>query len=277
MEQRSYGLLRDKKGIVFGPLNEHSLGWHTALACHREGARLAISNVKVAFRLGRVQELAKLCDDAPLIPCDASSSQDVEAAFEQLKQSLGKVDFIVHSIGMSPNVRKLRSYDDLNYDWFHKTLDVSALSLHRIVSQALKADALNEGGSIAALTYIGAQRVFSRYSDMADAKALLESVTRSLGYHLGQKGIRINTVSQSPTKTTAGGGIKGFDQLYDIADKMSPLGNAQAGDCADFVVALLSDLCRKVTMQNIYHDGGFSSVGISDSVLEALYGEPEAD
>ena len=277
MHQPSHNLLKGKKGIIFGPLNELSLGWHIALACHREGAKLAISNVKTAFRLGKVQELAAICDDAPLIPCDASSSEDVEAAFSQLKQSLDKIDFIVHSIGMSPNVRKLRSYDDLHYDWFHKTLDVSALSLHRIVSQALKADALNNGASVVALTYIGAQRIFSRYSDMADAKALLESITRSLGYLLGKKDIRINTISQSPTKTTAGGGIKGFDRLYDVAEKMSPLGNAQAQDCADFVVALLSDFCRKVTMQNIYHDGGFSSVGISDSVLDALYGEQEEE
>lgn len=275
MSQESHNLLRDKRGIIFGPLNEQSLAWQISLACHREGARLALSNTRMAFRFGPIRELAKICGDAPLIACDASSSQDLEKAFQELKSTLGRVDFIVHSIGMSPNVRKNRSYDDLNYDWFHKTLDVSALSLHRIVAEALKSGSLNDGGSIVALTYIGAQRIFSRYSDMGDAKALLESVARSFGYRLGRRGIRINTVSQSPTRTTAGSGIKGFDRLYEAADKMSPLGNAQAEDCADFVVALLSDLTRKVTMQNLYHDGGFSAVGMSDALLDALSGPDE--
>jgi enoyl-[acyl-carrier protein] reductase I len=275
MSHESHHLLRDKRGIIFGPLNEQSLAWQISLACHREGARLALSNTKMAFRFGPIRELARICGDTPLIACDASSSKDLEKAFQELKSTLGKVDFIVHSIGMSPNVRKQRSYDDLNYDWFHKTLDVSALSLHRIVAEALKSDSLNDGGSIVALTYIGAQRIFSRYSDMGDAKALLESVARSFGYRLGRRGIRINTVSQSPTRTTAGSGIKGFDRLYEAADRMSPLGNAQAEDCADFVVALVSDLTRKVTMQNLYHDGGFSSVGMSDALLDALFGSDE--
>ena len=275
MSHESHHLLRDKRGIIFGPLNEQSLAWQISLACHREGARLALSNTKMAFRFGPIRELARICGDTPLIACDASSSKDLEKAFQELKSTLGKVDFIVHSIGMSPNVRKQRSYGDLNYDWFHKTLDVSALSLHRIVAEALKSDSLNDGGSIVALTYIGAQRIFSRYSDMGDAKALLESVARSFGYRLGRRGIRINTVSQSPTRTTAGSGIKGFDRLYEAADKMSPLGNAQAEDCADFVVALVSDLTRKVTMQTLYHDGGFSSVGMSDALLDALYGSDE--
>jgi enoyl-[acyl-carrier protein] reductase I len=275
MSHESHHLLRDKRGIIFGPLNEQSLAWQISLACHREGARLALSNTKMAFRFGPIRELARICGDTPLIACDASSSKDLEKAFQELKSTLGKVDFIVHSIGMSPNVRKQRSYGDLNYDWFHKTLDVSALSLHRIVAEALKSDSLNDGGSIVALTYIGAQRIFSRYSDMGDAKALLESVARSFGYRLGRRGIRINTVSQSPTRTTAGSGIKGFDRLYEAADRMSPLGNAQAEDCADFVVALVSDLTRKVTMQNLYHDGGFSSVGMSDALLDALSGPDE--
>ena len=188
MSQESHHLLREKRGIIFGPLNEQSLAWQISLACHREGARLALSNTKMAFRFGPIRQLAEICGDAPLIVCDASSSQDLEKAFQELKSTLGKVDFIVHSIGMSPNVRKQRSYDDLNYDWFHKTLDVSALSLHRIVVEALKSDSLNDGGSIVALTYIGAQRIFSRYSDMGDAKALLESVARSFGYRLGRRG-----------------------------------------------------------------------------------------
>jgi enoyl-[acyl-carrier protein] reductase I len=275
MSQKNYGLLDGKKGIVFGPLDDKSIGWHIALAAHREGAKLAISNVKVAFRLGTVEELAKLCGEAPLIACDASSSEELEAAFAELKEKLGPVDFIVHSIGMSPNIRKKRPYDDLNYEWYHKTLDVSAMSLHRIISQALKAEAINDGGSIVALSYIGAQRTFSTYSDMGDAKALLESIARSFGSRLGKRGIRVNTVSQSPTKTTAGSGIEGFDVLYDFAEKISPLGNATAEDCADYVVTLLSDLTRKVTMQNLFHDGGFSSMGISDSLIEAFYGKTE--
>ncbi|MDQ7053428.1 MAG: enoyl-ACP reductase [candidate division KSB1 bacterium] len=271
MSSKSYGLLEGKKGIIFGPLDEKSIAWQIALAAYREGARFAISNVKVAFRLGTVAELAKLCGNAPLIACDASNSEDLEEAFEQLRQEYGKIDFIVHSIGMSPNVRKKRPYEDLNYDWYHKTLDVSAMSLHRMIAAALKKDVLNDGASIVALSYIGAQRIFSTYSDMSDAKALLESIARNFGARLGKRGIRVNTVSQSPTKTTAGTGIEGFDALYDFAEKISPLGNATAEDCADYVVTLLSDLTRKVTMQNLYHDGGFSSMGISDAIIEMLY------
>ncbi len=271
MSSKSYGLLEGKKGIIFGPLDEKSIAWQIALAAYREGARFAISNVKVAFRLGTVEELAKLCGNAPLIACDASNSEDLEQTFEQLKNEYGKIDFIVHSIGMSPNVRKKRPYEDLNYDWYHKTLDVSAISLHRMIAAALKKDVLNDGASIVALSYIGAQRIFSTYSDMSDAKALLESIARNFGARLGKRGIRVNTVSQSPTKTTAGTGIEGFDALYDFAEKISPLGNATAEDCADYVVTLLSDLTRKVTMQNLYHDGGFSSMGISDEIIELLY------
>ncbi len=271
MSSKSYGLLEGKKGIIFGPLDEKSIAWQIALAAYREGARFAISNVKVAFRLGTVEELAKLCGNAPLIACDASNSEDLEQTFEQLKDEFGKIDFIVHSIGMSPNVRKKRPYEDLNYDWYHKTLDVSAMSLHRMIAAALKKDVLNDGASIVALSYIGAQRIFSTYSDMSDAKALLESIARNFGARLGKRGIRVNTVSQSPTKTTAGTGIEGFDALYDFAEKISPLGNATAEDCADYVVTLLSDLTRKVTMQNLYHDGGFSSMGISDEIIELLY------
>lgn len=275
MNPKSYGLLQGKKGIVFGPLDEKSIGWQIALAAYREGAQLALSNIKVAFRLGEIDVLAKQCGDAPLIACDASSSEELQTAFAELKAKLGAVDFIVHSIGMSPNVRKKKPYDDLNYEWFHKTLDVSAMSLHRIIAQALKAEAINDGGSIVALSYIGAQRTFSTYSDMGDAKALLESIARSFGSRLGKRGIRVNTVSQSPTKTTAGTGIEGFNALYDFAEKISPLGNATAEDCADYVVTLLSDLTRKVTMQNLFHDGGFSMMGISDRLLEALYGKQE--
>jgi enoyl-[acyl-carrier protein] reductase I len=271
MAQKRYGLLEGKKGIIFGPLDEKSIAWQIALAAYREGARFAISNVKVAFRLGNVEELSRLCGDAPLIACDATNSEELDQTFQEAKKHFGRLDFIVHSIGMSPNVRKRRPYEELNYDWFHKTLDVSAISLHRMIASALKQDALNDGASIVALTYIGAQRTFSTYSDMGDAKALLESIARSFGARLGKRGIRVNTVSQSPTKTTAGSGIEGFDLLYDFADKLSPLGNATAEECADYVVTLLSDLTRKVTMQNLFHDGGFSSMGISEEVLQMLY------
>ena len=272
MSQQSYGLLKGKQGIIFGPLDENSIGWQIALAAFREGAKLAISNVKVALRLGKVEELAQLCGGAPLIVCDASDSEEIAKAFRELNDKMGKIDFIVHSIGMSPNVRKRRPYTDLNYEWFHKTLDVSAMSLHRVIAEGIKQEMLNDGASIVALTYIGAQRTFSTYSDMGDAKALLESIARSFGSRLGKHGIRINTISQSPTKTTAGSGIEGFDKLYDFAEKISPLGNATADDCADYVVTLLSDLTRKVTMQNLFHDGGFSSMGISDALLEQFYG-----
>ncbi len=271
MSQKSYGLLEGKKGIIFGPLDEKSIAWQIALAAYREGAKFAISNIKVALRLGKIAELSKLCGDAPLITCDASSSEDLDQAFAEAKEHFGKLDFIVHSLGMSPNVRKKRPYEELNYDWYHKTLDVSAISLHRMIASALKQDALNDGASIVAMSYIGAQRIFATYSDMSDAKALLESIARNFGARLGKRGIRVNTVSQSPTKTTAGTGVDGFDLLYDFAEKISPLGNATAEECADYVVTILSDLTRKVTMQNLFHDGGFSSMGVSYDLLRVLY------
>lgn len=276
MSQTSYGLLKGKKGIIFGPLDEKSIAWQIALAAYREGARFALSNIKVALRLGNVEELARQCGDAPLLICDATNQDELAQTFAALKEQYGTIDFIVHSIGMSPNVRKNRPYEDLNYEWYHKTLDVSAISLHRMIAEALRQEALNDGASIVALSYIGAQRTFSSYSDMGDAKALLESIARSFGSRLGKRGIRVNTVSQSPTKTTAGSGIAGFDALYDFAEKISPLGNATAEDCADYVITLLSDLTRKVTMQNLFHDGGFSSMGISDAFLEMVYGKREA-
>lgn len=273
MNEKGYGLLQSKKGVIFGPLDSSSLGWKIALAAYREGARFALSNIKVAFRLGEIDQLSAQCGNAPLITCDASSSEELDQAFAEIKEKVGSLDFIVHSIGMSPNVRKKRDYTDLNYDWFHKTLDVSAMSLHRIISAALKSQSLNDGASIVALSYIGAQRIFSKYSDMADAKALLENIARNYGAKLGKQGVRINTVSQSPTKTTAGSGIEGFNRLYDFAEKVAPLGNATAEDCADLVAVLLSNLTKKITMQNIYSDGGFSSMGVSDAILEKLYGD----
>lgn len=271
-EKPAYGLLKGKKGIVFGPLDESSLGWQIALSAYHEGAELAISNVAVALRVGKAAELAKLCGDAPLISCDASNQDEVDACFKELKEKMGGVDFIVHSIGMSQNIRKGKSYEDLNYDWYLRTLDVSAISLHRIVTSALKYDAIHEGGSIVALSYIAAQRNYSTtYIDMADAKSLLESIVRSYGLTLGKRGIRINTVSQSPTYTKAGSGIDNFDKMFEYANLIAPLGNATAEECAEFVVTLLSDLTRKITMQNLYHDGGYSSMGVTVPMLNLAH------
>lgn len=270
-EKKSYGLLEGKKGIVFGPLDETSIGWHIAQAAYREGARLAISNVAVALRVGKVRELAELCGGAPVYACDATNNEEIDAAFTGLLNDMGPVDFIVHSIGMSQNIRKGNSYNGLNYDWYLRTLDVSALSLHRIITAAMKLNALNEGASIVAMTYIAAQRNYSTYSDMGDAKALLESIVRSYGPHLARRGIRINTVSQSPTYTRAGSGIENFDKMFHYADRVSPLGNATAEECGDFVVTLLSDLTRKITMQNLYHDGGYSTMGMTIPLLSLFH------
>ncbi|MFI5202551.1 MAG: enoyl-ACP reductase [Candidatus Kapaibacterium sp.] len=271
MSQQSYGLLKGKKGIIFGPLDETSLGWQIALAAHREGAKLAISNVAVALRVGKPAQLAKLLGDAPLIQCDVSNSKEIDACFSEAKEKLGPLDFFVHSVGMSQNIRKGLKYEQANYDWFLKTLDVSGLSLHRLIHGALAADALADSASIVALTYIAAERTFTTYSDMADAKSLLESVTRSFGARLGPKKIRVNTVSQSPTPTRAGTGIVDFDKIYEFANLLSPLGNPTAEECADYVVTLLSDFTRKVTMQNLFHDGGYSSMGMTTELLHLIH------
>lgn len=266
-DQKSYGLLEGKRGIVFGPLDETSIGWQIALAAHREKAALMLSNVAVALRVGKTRELAELCGGAPVYACDAASATDVDELFTRIGKEHGQIDFIVHSIGMSQNIRKGLSYDAVNYDWFMRTLDVSAVSLHRILASALKHDSLRPGASVVAMTYIAAQRNYSTYSDMGDAKALLESIARSFGPHLARHGVRINTVSQSPTYTRAGSGIENFDKMFEYADRLSPLGNATAAECGDYVVTLLSDFTRKVTMQNIYHDGGYSSMGMTTPLL----------
>lgn len=272
-----YGLLKGKKGIVFGPLDESSIGWQVALHAYHEGAEIALSNIAAALRFGEINELARICGDAPVIKCDASKDQDVDNAFGELKEKLGAVDFIVHSIGMSQNIRKQVPYEDLNYEWFFKTLDVSGVSLHRLVSFALKNNALNDGASILAFSYIAAQRNYWTYSDMGDAKSLLESIVRSYGPRLAKRGIRINTISQSPTYTKAGGGIPGFEKMFEYSDLMSPLGNASAEECAEYSITLLSDLSRKVTMQNLFHDGGYSSMGATIPMIklahEALHDE----
>ncbi len=260
----AYNLLSGKKGIIFGALDHKSIAWKTAIRAHEEGAVFTLSNTPVALRFGEIHELAKLCN-AEIIPADATSVNDLEKVFKQSMEILGgKVDFVLHSIGMSLNVRKHREYDDLDYDYFLRTIDISALSFHKLLQVAKKLDAINEWGSVLAFSYIAAQRTLYGYNDMADAKSLLESIARSFGYIYGrEKKIRINTISQSPTRTTAGSGIKGIDGLVDFTERMSPLGNATAEECADFSIVLLSDLSRKITMQNIFHDGGFSSMAMS--------------
>tara|TARA_R110000868_G_scaffold306734_1_gene568023 strand:+ start:53602 stop:54435 length:834 start_codon:yes stop_codon:yes gene_type:complete len=264
-----YGLLKGKKGIIFGALDERSIAWRIALACKREGADFVLSNAPIALRLGALDALGKETG-APIIPCDVSSDEDVKDMMEKVKEELGEVDFVLHAIGMSPNIRKKKEYTDLNYSWFQQSLDISAISLHRILHHADEAGILKDGGSVVALSYIGAQRIFSKYSDMNDAKALLESIARNYGSRLATRGIRVNTISQAPTKTSAGSGIKGFDGMYTFAEKLAPLGNPTADECADYCVTLFSDLTRKVTMQNLYHDGGFVTNGISEEMMEDL-------
>ena len=264
-----HNLLDGKTGIIFGALNEDSIAWSLAQACHREGADFVLSNAPVARRLGSLDELAEETDN-PVIWADATDDEELSELFGEVNDRYGKIDFIVHSIGMGVNVRKDVPYEDLNYNWYEQTLDVSAVSLHRIINHALDTETIDDGGSILAMTYIGAQRIFSKYSEMGDAKALLESIVRSFGYRLGERDIRINAISQSPTKTTAGAGIDGFDAMYEFAERVAPLGNASADECADYAVTLLSDLTRMVTMQTLYHDGGFSSMGISDEIVKAM-------
>lgn len=257
-------LLKGKKGIIFGALDSKSIAWKIAEKAYEQGAVFTLSNTPVALRFGEINILSEKCK-AEVIPADATSVGDLEHVFQRSMEIFGgKIDFVLHSIGMSMNVRKGREYDDLDYDYFLKTIDVSAVSFHKMLQVAKKMDAINEWGSILALTYIAAQRTLVGYNDMADAKSLLESIARSFGYIYGrEKNVRINTISQSPTRTTAGAAIKGMEGLIDFTDRMSPLGNATAEECADFSVVLFSDLSRKVTMQNIYHDGGFSSMAMS--------------
>lgn len=264
-------LLKGKKGIIFGALDEKSIAWKTALACHAQGAELVLTNAPIALRMGQINELAKAVN-APVIPADVTNMDDLKALFEQSMAHFGGgVDFVLHSIGMSLNVRKGKGYTELDYGFNQKTLDISAMSLHRVLRTAWDMDAINEGGSVVALSYIAAQRVFPDYSEMADAKALLESVTRSFGYHYGvRKKVRVNTISQSPTRTTAGSGVKGFDGFVDFAEKMSPLGNATAEDCANYIVTMFSDLTKMVTMQNLFHDGGFSFTGVTQEIVEQM-------
>ncbi|HPG06581.1 MAG TPA: SDR family oxidoreductase [Saprospiraceae bacterium] len=264
----SYGLLAGKKGIIFGALDEQSIAWKVAEKAAAEGAQIVLSNAPVAMRFGKIQELGEKLN-APVIAADATSMDDLKQLLEQSMTHFGgPIDFILHSIGMSLNVRKNKAYTELNHEWMLKTFDISAISFHKLMQTAYHLDAVKDWGSIVALTYIAAQRVFPDYNEMAESKALLESFARSFGYHYGvKKKVRVNTISQSPTWTTAGSGVKGFKTFFDYADTMSPLGNATADECADYCVFMFSDLSRKITMQNLYHDGGYSSMGINPSVF----------
>lgn len=260
----AYNLLKGKRGIIFGALNDMSIAWKVAEKAVEEGATITLSNTPVAVRMGDVSKLGEKLN-AEVIPADATNVEDIEMVFQKSMEILGgKIDFVLHSIGMSPNVRKKRLYDDIDYDLLNKTLDISAISFHKMIQAAKRLDAIADHGSIVALSYIAAQRTMFGYNDMADAKALLESIARSFGYIYGrEKSVRINTISQSPTQTTAGSGVKGMSSLMDFANRMSPLGNATADECADYCIVMFSDLTRKVTMQNLFHDGGFSSMGMS--------------
>ena len=274
----SNDLLKGKKGIIFGALDDQSIAWKVAERCVEEGASITLTNAPVALRFGKIQELGEKLN-AEVIPADATLVEDLENLIDKSMEALGgKVDFILHSIGMSLNVRKNRHYTDLKYEWMQKTFDISSISFHKLMQVALKKDAVNDWGSILALTYIAAQRTFPDYNEMAESKSLLESFARSFGYHFGTlKKVRVNTISQSPTWTTAGSGVKGFKEFFDYANKMSPLGNASAVDCANYCVAMFSDFTRYVTMQNLYHDGGFSSMGMSQAVMEIMNEKQETE
>lgn len=264
-------LLKGKKGIIFGALDEKSIAWKTAIACHEQGAELVLTNAPIALRMGQINALSTQIN-APVFPADVTNMDDLKKLFTDAMQHFGGgVDFILHSIGMSLNVRKGKHYTEMDYGFNQKTLDISAMSLHRVLRTAWDMDAINEWGSVVALSYIAAQRVFPDYNEMADAKALLESVTRSFGYHYGvRKKVRVNSISQSPTRTTAGSGVKGFDGFVNYAENMSPLGNASGEACADYCVSMFSDLTKMVTMQNLFHDGGFSFTGVTQAVIEQM-------
>lgn len=264
-------LLEGKVGIITGALDENSIAWKTAIKAKEQGAKFVLTNAPIAMRMGAINELAQECNTI-VIPADATSLEDIEKLYDEAKEFLGgNFDFLLHSIGMSPNIRKGRSYGDLNYDWAMKSYDVSAISFHKMMQVAEKKDVMNEWASIVGLSYIAAQRIFPFYTDMADAKALLESIARGYGYRFGKaKKVRVNTISQSPTKTTAGTGIGGFDSFFNFAESLSPLGNASAESCADYIVTMFSDLTRMVTMQNLFHDGGYSFTGISEEMMDKL-------
>lgn len=263
-------LLQGKCGIITGALDENSIAWKVAEKAHEQGARIMLTNAPIAMRMGEIKKLAEKTG-AQIVPADATSLEDLNKLFDAAEAEFGKIDFVLHSIGMSANIRKERPYTDLNYEWMMKTYDVSAISFHKMMHLLYQRDLMNEWGSIVGLSHIAAQRTYDKYTDMAEAKALLESIARSFGYHFGRKAkVRVNTVSQSPTRTSAGSGISGFDKMYDFAEKLSPLGNATADDCADYCLSLFSDLTRMVTMQNLYHDGGYSMTGMSAELMDGM-------
>jgi enoyl-[acyl-carrier protein] reductase I len=270
----STNLLKGKKGIISGALDSNSIAWKVAEKAHEQGAQIVLTNAPIAMRMGEIKKLAENIN-AEIIAADATSVPDLTNLFTKSQEIMGgKIDFVLHSIGMSPNIRKGLPYTDLNYDFYLKSLDISAVSLHKMLSVAYKQDAISEWGSVVALSYIAAQRVFPFYGDMAEAKSVLESIVRSFGYHYGKaKKVRVNSVSQSPTKTTAGSGIAGFSDFFTYAEMMSPLGNASAESCADYCISLFSDLTRMVTMQNLFHDGGYSYTGVSTEFMEKLGGK----
>ncbi|AYD48962.1 MAG TPA: SDR family oxidoreductase [Arachidicoccus soli] len=267
----SHNLLKGKKGIIFGALNDQSLAWKTALKCHEEGAEIVLTNAPIALRMGEINKLAEAIN-APVIGADVTNMEDLSNLFDKSMEHFGgKIDFILHSVGMSVNIRKGNPYTALNHDFEMKTLDISAVSFHKVLQVAYEKDALNEWASVVALTYIAAQRVFPDYNEMADAKSLLESIARSFGYHYGIKNkVRVNTISQSPTRTTAGSGVKGFDGFMNFSEAMSPLGNATAEAFADYCVTLFSDFTKYVTMQNLFHDGGYSATGVTQQVVDKM-------
>jgi len=274
----STDLLKGKKGIIFGALNDMSIAWKVAQMAHAQGAEIVLTNAPIAMRMGAINDLAAELGNCPVIPADATSIEDLTNLVDKSMEHFGgQIDFVLHSIGMSPNVRKKKHYTAPNYEWYKQTLDISATSLHKTLSICYEKDAISEWGSVVALTYIAAQRVFPDYNDMADAKSLLESITRSFGYHYGVKNkVRVNTISQSPTVTTAGSGVKGFDQFVDYSENMSPLGNASGEACAAYTVSMFSDLTKYVTMQNLFHDGGFSATGVTQSVIDR-FGDAAAE
>lgn len=262
-------LLKGKRGVISGALDSESIAWKIAERCVEEGAQITLTNAPVAMRFGKIKELGEKLN-AEVIPADATSDEDLMNLFTKSQEALGgKLDFVLHSIGMSLNVRKNREYTNLKYEWMQKTFDISAISFHRMMQCLYQNDMMSDWGSILGLTYMAAQRSFPDYNEMAESKALLESFARSFGYHFGTKNnVRVNTISQSPTMTTAGSGVKGFQQFFDYADKMAPLGNASADACADYAVFMFSDLSKMITMQNLFHDGGFSNMGMNPAVLD---------
>ena len=275
--EMSHNVLKGKKGIIFGALNDQSIAWKVAEAAHAEGAEFVLTNAPIAMRMGEINGLAAKTG-SQIIPADATNVEELDHLVTQSMEILGgKIDFVLHSIGMSPNVRKGKHYTENNYQYYQQTMDVSAMSLHKTLASLYKHDAMNEWGSIVALTYIAAQRIFPDYNDMADAKSLLESISRSFGYHYGiAKKVRVNTISQSPTVTTAGQGIKGFKEFINFSEQMSPLGNAPAEACADYCISMFSDYTRYVTMQNLFHDGGFSNTGVTQQVIDKFGSTEEA-